>query len=110
MAMSSKKMSKINGKTQVATVAVHVHAESVEQVGRGLFAVHLPVAELSREDALVLERLYPDLIDQAYGLLNKQAVLTAMATPAEVQAGRDNLPQDAADSASQLGSHDTPPW
>ncbi len=54
-----------------------IRAISVTQVGDGLFQVELPSRELTEPERELLRKLYPNLTDRAYDLLETENLLSA---------------------------------
>jgi hypothetical protein len=82
-----KKGSKFVGKPKevsVPFVTVHVKALQVVDNENGTFSIQLSATIPTTEQLKVLEGLFPNLIDKAYELLSREALLAAMATPTEV--------------------------
>jgi len=62
-------------------MSVTIKAQSVLNNGDGTFAVVLEGRELTKELRQALTELYPNLLDQAYKLLDKEAILEAITEP-----------------------------
>jgi len=69
---------------------ITIKAVSVRDNKNGTFAIEFPAAPIPPEKRKVLEELFPDLLDSAYSLLNKQALLKMIATDAEAEAEPNN--------------------
>jgi len=63
-----------------------IKALSVEQVGDGMYRLTIPSKDFTIEESLLLEKLFPHLREEAQVLLNKEAMLEAIPTMAEVRA------------------------
>jgi hypothetical protein len=78
------------------TFFISVRATRVTDNGNGTFDLEMEGAQLTVEDRKILEQLFPNLTDKAYELLNKEALLNAIATPAERESStRPNYPDMA---------------
>ena len=73
-------------------IYVDIKAEGVDDNGNGTFTLKLAGAAVSNEDTKVLARLFPNLGEAAYRLLNQEALLASLATPAEVHAPKHSVP------------------
>lgn len=69
----------------IYTNHIDIVAEEVINNLNGTFTIRIKGKRLSDEDRAILEKLYPNLCDEAYRLLNKEALLASLATPAESQ-------------------------
>lgn len=65
---------------------ITIKATSVRDNKNGTFTLEFPSVELSQQVKKTLEELFPDLLDGAYALLNKQSLLELIATSAEASA------------------------
>lgn len=88
-------------------MAIHVRADEVIDNGNGTFTLLLPYQPLSDQDNKHLERLFPNLIEQAHNLLNREALLSSIATIAEVQS-KPRVP-DGYKAVDRPGKYKTPP-
>lgn len=68
----------------MTSACITINALSVSDNGNGTFSLHIPAKELSSEDRMVLEKLFPNLGDAAFTLLSKETLLQAIATEAEI--------------------------
>jgi hypothetical protein len=69
------------------TIMIHIKALNVSDNGNGTFSIELPERPLSNDEQQLLERLFPNLGEEVFRLLNKESLLASLATPAEVQMG-----------------------
>lgn len=72
-------------------MSVTIKAQSVLNNGDGTFAVVLEGRELTKELRQALTELYPNLLDQAYKLLDKEAILEAITEDAERPQGMRSI-------------------
>ncbi len=65
---------------------ITVKAKAINDNKNGTFSIELEDKPLTQEQNKLLESLFPDVLDGAYALLNKQALLSAIASQSEVMA------------------------
>ena len=63
---------------------IYINAIQVEDCGNGLFAIHLPSRELSKEERAFMAKMFPNLGDRAYQVLEQEALLTALADQEQI--------------------------
>lgn len=63
-----------------------IKASRVEDNKNGTFSIEFPSKELSKADHEAMDRLFPNLKEAAWGLLNREALLSLLATDAETMA------------------------
>lgn len=59
-------------------VLVSVRAQSVDKNPDGTFSIEVEATPITEQQDRVLSQLFPHLREQAYDLLNKEALLAAM--------------------------------
>lgn len=68
---------------------IQIKALAVIDNGNGTFGIELPERELTREDRQFLAKLYPNMLEKAFDLLNQEALLESIALPEEYEAPND---------------------
>ena len=61
---------------------IYIKAEQIEDCGGGLFAIQIPTRILTDDERNVISELFPNLADKVYEVLEKEALVSAIADPA----------------------------
>lgn len=83
----------------MTSACIVINALSVSDNGNGTFSLQIPAKELSNEDRMVLEKLFPNLGDAAFTLLSKETLLQSIATEAEIAKPKKTVKKDYAKEA-----------
>ena len=84
---------------------IQIRAISVTDNGNGTFDIELPTRELSNTERDTIRKLYPNLTEKAYELLAQEELLSALATPEDVQKEPDNQQRIKRRSTKQSSSN-----
>lgn len=63
---------------------IYINAIQVEDCGNGLFAIHLPLRQVTEDERVTIARLFPNLSDKVYEVLEKEALIDSLADPAAI--------------------------
>lgn len=63
---------------------IYIKALNVINHGNGTYAIELPHREMTQEERTTILRLFPRLSEQAFTILEQEALLDAVAGPADV--------------------------
>lgn len=63
------------GPMRRCTVGVYVHAESVAYLGQGVYRISMDGVEPTEVQTKVIRELFPNVSDQVFDLLAKEAIL-----------------------------------
>lgn len=76
-------------------MAIYLNARQVTDLGNGLFEVELPLRVMDPKDLEMLADLFPNTGAQIDALLEKEALLGALATPGQVMGIHQGLASGA---------------